>query len=190
MKPIFAFRILLFFNLIFFSIPSCDAQNDSSNVGHLRFVGVGGYFFNTASLLSLEYGKRLKNRNELTIPVYFIKEGIRKEIIVSTAYHLAIVKKRSRFNFFISPEICLAYSWYERRSSGTYVSRYGYFFNVGLIPQVRITDSIAICYELKIGHGYFWAHNNVYYLNDRVLVTEQGWNLRYSPTIRLKYYFK
>ncbi len=123
MKPLFAFRLLIFFKLILFSIVMCKAQSDSVKVEHPRFIGIGGYIFSNSSIVSLEYGKRIKNWNELTIPFYFIKEGIRKEIAGSASYHIALVKRRSRFNFFISPELNLAYNWYKRFSSNKIVSR-------------------------------------------------------------------
>ncbi|TAH41180.1 MAG: hypothetical protein EYC69_09405 [Bacteroidetes bacterium] len=189
MKPIFTFSFILFFKLILFSSYNSYSQNDSSKANHNHIIGIGGYVFRNAALVSFEYGKRTKNWNELTIPVYFTKEGRRKGITIAGSYHIALVKKRSRFNFFISPELNLAYSWYERLNTGTNVSRFGYFICFGLIPQVRLTNRIVLVYEFKFGHGYLWAKNDKYSFNNEVIYTERGWYFRYLPAFRLKYSF-
>ncbi len=189
MKPIFELRLLLLFTLIFFSYFASYSQVDSENVNDNRFIGLGGFTVQNFKLISLEFGRRTDRWNELAIPMYFLKEGIRSEVAISGAYHIALVKKRSRFNFFISPELNLAYNWYERLNTGRNVSRFGYFICLGLIPQVRLTDRFVLVYEFKLGHGYLWAKNDKYSFNGDVIYTERGWYFRYLPAFRLKYSF-
>ncbi|HNQ13423.1 MAG TPA: hypothetical protein PKM16_09480 [Bacteroidia bacterium] len=189
MKPIFTLTFILFLKLILFSSVYTYSQSDSSNATNNKIIGIGGYILRNSSLISLEYGRRTNNWNELTIPLYFTTEGKRKDIAISGAYHIALVKKRSRFNFFVSPELNLAYGWYERLNTGSKVSRYGYFICFGLIPQVRLTDRIVLVYEIKLGHGFLWANNDRYRVNNDVIYTERGWYFRYLPAFRLKYSF-
>ena len=188
MNNLFAFKLTIFFIIIFLNL-SGYSQEKSTIVNYTNKIGIGGFKFDSKTyLITASFSRIFKQHNELIFLIYYIKEG-RKDISTSLAFNWATIKRNSRFNFYFGPEINLDYSWYPKYNSNLYVSRYGYFLCLDLIPSLRIYKRISISLELKVGHGYLWASNDEYTYRNVVYYSERGWYFRGLPSLRVTYKF-
>lgn len=189
MNKLFVFKLVIFFNIIFQNISSYSQEKDTS-VNYTNKIGIGGYKFDGNTILySVSFSRILKNKNELYFPLYYIDARGSKAIYGSMVFNAATIKRNSRFDFYIGPEICIYYGWYPKYNSNLNVSRYGYFLCLNLIPSLRIYKRISISLELKIGHGYLWANNDEYTYKNIVYYSERGWYFLASRSFRLTYKF-
>jgi hypothetical protein len=183
------YKLIFFFIYIIISI-NCYGQDQPSRIPFKNKIGIGGFTFNQKEyLLTLSYTRILAKRNELAFPIYYITDGYRKGISLSILFNWATINRNSRFNFYISPQINLDYSWHPKYNSDLFVKRYGYFFCLGLIPSLRITNRICISLELVVGYGYLWAKNDGNAYNYIVYNIESGSYFRTLPALRLSYKF-
>ncbi len=170
---------------------NCFGQDKRSSNPFKNKIGIGGFTFNQKEyFLTLCYSRILAKQNELAFPIYYITDGYRKGIAISISFNWATIKRNSRFNFYISPQLNLDYSWHPKFNTDLTVKRYGYFFCLGLIPSLRITNRICISLELIFGYGYLWAKNDGNVYNNIVYNIESGSYFRTLPTLKLSYRFK
>ena len=121
-------------------------------------IGVGGFIYpDQLYLINISYNKILSNFNELKFPVYYYNFENENEISGGLAYNYAIIKKSTRFNFYIGPELNLNYFWKPDQNSNETVSRYGSFLLLDLAPSYKISPRITTAFEISLGWGYQWS---------------------------------
>ena len=184
-------RLIFTSNIFILFVEFCLGQESVTSIPPGHQLGLGAMVYsNDEYLISASWGRQIKNNNEWVFPVYFEKSFRTKALCVSTALNWATTKKQSRFIFYLSPEFNLHFDSQPRFSSGTNIYRYGYFACLGLIPSLKITPTIKVQIELKLGHGYLWGVNNKHIsLGTKRDIEEAGWIFRNLSALRINYYF-
>lgn len=183
----------LYYFLCLFILLTCSssAQLSDTSFSFKNEIGFGAMRYSRDEyMLSVSANKIYKNNSELSILLYGFLFNTRKQISASLAYNWATTKKRSRFIFYISPELNFLYEWRNKAYSDQYIIRYGPFIVLGLIPSYRISERIKLNMEFKLGYGYLWGYNNKHYYQgksyDNLTVGTFAIGL---PAIRINYYF-
>lgn len=185
-----ALILLLVFGIGFQTL--AQEQNTVDSRKWKSFVGVGYFdcdYFNSP-ILSLEYGIRLKKRNEIAFITYYYKFRQTNQMSFSASFHWSMIKdEKRRFNFFLAPELQFRHQWDHSNNNINNYSQYNYIFFLGFIPQYRISNRFDIAVELKIGRGYRWNKFDGYFRNGVYYGSYGDWWYFALPALRLKYNF-
>ena len=178
--------IILFAGLVYPLEGSSQDQRENVNFQHK--IGIGGLPLGSNEYyITASYNRILKKRNELEFPIYYHKAGNNNEVMVGIAFNWATIKKDTRFNFFISPELQFNDYWYPKYDSNITASHYGFFICLGLIPSFQISSRFSIAIECKTGYGRQWGYND-----EGVFVkyfTHNGWYGKNFGALKLYYHF-
>lgn len=180
------------FGIVFQSLGQDQNAVDSRKCK--SYLGAGYYDwdwdFDRLHTLSLEYGIKLKKRNEIAFTTYYYKFRQTNQMSFSASFHWSIIKdEKRRFNFFLAPELLFKHQWDHSNNNINNYSQYNYIFFLGFIPQYRISNRFDIAVELKIGRGYRWNEFDGYFHNGIYYQSYGEWWFYALPAIRLKYNF-
>ena len=181
---------LFLISILIFILNNCFSQVNNEQQALSNKIGIGGWNFGgNTFLINASFDKIKNNNSELSLHSYFISHNNTKDISSSVAFYWAVIKRKSRFNFHFGPELNINYRWYPKYNSNQYVSRYGYFICLGLIPSLKLSNRFSFALEFTFGHGYQWAKNDESFYQQYYFYSERGWYFRTFSSLKLFYYF-
>jgi len=183
-KLFFSFLISIQFSFTY-------AQDSSFAIHNKNKIGLGVVFGDlegNVSGFSASFNKALNQKNDLAIPLYYIRDVDYNLLLVSLGYQHASRVREKHFNFIIGPELSFNYAWYDKNFHGSIVNQYGCFLLIDLIPTFWISYRFTLAAELKFGYGYEWIkERDEHHFYSDYSSSRDGWQIIAFPGIRILY---